>query len=450
MGDRKILYRLRSTAFNLFKGGLMKTALTVISALFLSVNFLYARDFGEFSLDSERISESLPVPSAPEADKTVALPEMKPLPVKEWTVMVFLNGKNNLEGAAISDINEMEKVGSSDKVNILVEAGRMKGYDSSNGDWTGAKIFYIKSDFIGKWFGGRTIRAREVASFDKINMGDYKEVINFASWAKKNFPARKYLLVLWDHGSGWERGNPVEDKGISDDEETGNNIDTPQIAKIMEKVGDVEVLAFDACLMQMAEVLYELKDSKAKFITASEETEPGSGYPYDKILSKLVGDPGMAGDRLSRIIVDEYMSSVWDPDATHSAIKMSAAADLGGKMDVFAKAAMDSKEKEVIRESVLAARKYGPYNTRKYGRLLHRDLKHFADLVTAKTKNDALKAAARDLSGFIAEGKLLVKNKAKKADSNGVAVNMDILSADYPSLKISKDTKWCDFVLWAK
>jgi len=424
----------------------MKTALTVISALLLSSNFLYAQDFGEFSLDSEKVSESLPVPAAPEVDKTVALPELKPLPVKEWTVMVFLNGKNNLEGAAISDINEMEKVGSSDKVNVLVEAGRMKGYDSSNGDWTGAKIFYIKSDFIGKWFGGKTIRAKEVASFEKINMGDYKEVINFATWAKKNFPARKYLLVLWDHGSGWEKGNPVEDKGISDDQETGNNIDTPQLAKIMEKVGDVEVLAFDACLMQMAEVVYELKGSKAKFITASEETEPGSGYPYDKILGKLVGNPGMAGGELSRIIVEEYMNSVSDPDATHSAVKMSAVADLGKKMDAFAKAAMDSKEKALIKESMLAAKKYGPYNTGKYGTVLHRDLKHFSTLVTAKTKNAALKAAAQDLSDFIAEGKLLVKNKAKSANSNGMAVNLDIISTDYPSLGISKDTKWYEFV----
>jgi len=47
---------------------------------------------------------------------------------KEWTVMVYLNAKNNLERFGIKDVNEMEMVGSSDKVNIVVEFGRMEGY----------------------------------------------------------------------------------------------------------------------------------------------------------------------------------------------------------------------------------------------------------------------------------------------------------------------------------
>ncbi len=38
----------------------------------------------------------------------------------EWTIMVFLNGKNNLAPFAVKDLNEMEMVGSTDKVNICV------------------------------------------------------------------------------------------------------------------------------------------------------------------------------------------------------------------------------------------------------------------------------------------------------------------------------------------
>ena len=38
-----------------------------------------------------------------------------------WTFMVFINGDNNLEGAGIEDINEMEMAGSSEDVNILVQ-----------------------------------------------------------------------------------------------------------------------------------------------------------------------------------------------------------------------------------------------------------------------------------------------------------------------------------------
>ena len=65
---------------------------------------------------------------------------------KEWTILVFINGDNNLEGAGIDDINEMEKVGSTDDVNIIVEIDRTSGYDYSNGDWTTTRRYYITKD----------------------------------------------------------------------------------------------------------------------------------------------------------------------------------------------------------------------------------------------------------------------------------------------------------------
>ena len=38
--------------------------------------------------------------------------------IKEWTVLVFLNGDNNLEYYAIDDFNEMERVGSDAAANV--------------------------------------------------------------------------------------------------------------------------------------------------------------------------------------------------------------------------------------------------------------------------------------------------------------------------------------------
>jgi hypothetical protein len=39
----------------------------------------------------------------------------------EWTVMIYLDSDNNLESAGINDINEMEMVGSSSDVKIVVQ-----------------------------------------------------------------------------------------------------------------------------------------------------------------------------------------------------------------------------------------------------------------------------------------------------------------------------------------
>ncbi len=61
-------------------------------------------------------------PGKPEASKVT----------KEWTVMVFMNAKNDLAQSALfglsgkwaeKDIAEMKKVGTTDKVNVVVDYG---------------------------------------------------------------------------------------------------------------------------------------------------------------------------------------------------------------------------------------------------------------------------------------------------------------------------------------
>ena len=63
-----------------------------------------------------------------------------------WTVMVFMNGKNNLEEDALDDFLELARIGSSDRVNILVEFGRPKeNYTTRYGGWSGLRRYYVKA-----------------------------------------------------------------------------------------------------------------------------------------------------------------------------------------------------------------------------------------------------------------------------------------------------------------
>ncbi len=56
----------------------------------------------------------------------------------EWTVMVFLNAKNNLAPYAITNYQQMQSVGSTDDVNIVVEYGRLCGPSAGSGSrWCG-------------------------------------------------------------------------------------------------------------------------------------------------------------------------------------------------------------------------------------------------------------------------------------------------------------------------
>jgi C1A family cysteine protease len=57
-------------------------------------------------------------------------------PESSWTFMIYLDGDNNLESAAIDDFMEMSSVGSTSDVNIVVQFDRIPGYVSSYDDWT--------------------------------------------------------------------------------------------------------------------------------------------------------------------------------------------------------------------------------------------------------------------------------------------------------------------------
>lgn len=411
----------------------------IVTTSFLIFNFnLYSQDFGKFNLADD-------VSNVPLPDKKISTFDDKKSSIeKEWTVMVFMNSKNDLEEYGIQDINEMERVGSTSKVNVVVEMGRIKGeYDNSNGDWGGVRRYFIKNDLLTDPLG-KKITSPVVEDLGSVNMGDYREVIKFVKWAKNNYPAKKYLLILWNHGSGWIKDEPVIEKGISYDEETGNNIDTPQLGKIIKEVGKIDILASDACLMQMAEIAYEVKDG-VDYLVGSEETEPGEGYSYYKILFPLSVDPSMDAETLAKIIVLAYWQSNLRSKslATHSVLKLSNIQPLISKMDAFARAAIASGEKEIIRSARDSAQRYVIDD--------NKDLKHFVDLVGKKSSNASLKKAAFDLSSFLGSGEFIIENKTNiSSNSNGIAVYVpqNYYDNDYNEIRLSKDTMWDEFLKW--
>ena len=195
----------------------------------------------------------------------------------------------------------MEMIGSTDKVNIVVELGRMDGFDSSDGDWKGVRRYLVKKDN-----DTNKINSPVLQDLGMKDMGSYQSVIDFGKWAKQTYPAKKYMLIFWNHGAGWIKSAGLySSKGISYDDQSNNHINTPQMAEILKAIGGVDVVGSDACLMQMAEVDYEIKNY-VTHIVGSEETEPGDGYTYNTFLGPVVQNPGMNATQLARVAVDAY------------------------------------------------------------------------------------------------------------------------------------------------
>jgi hypothetical protein len=240
-----------------------------------------------------------------------------------WTFMVYLDADNNLEGAGIEDLNEMEMAGSTDNVNIIVQFDRHLEYDTSNGDWTTAKRFRVLEDSQNK-----EIVSEELMDIGEVNMGDPAVLFNFTKWTIDNYPARHYALVLWNHGgSFW---------GVAWDEDTNGSEEHDMISMPDLKEGlasteaylghNLDLIGFDACLMANVAVLHQLRNH-VNVAVGSGYVEPGEGWPYEKILPELVKSPYMLPSDLGSIIADKYVESYsdrqGDPDDSF-AITMAA------------------------------------------------------------------------------------------------------------------------------
>jgi len=425
----------------------------------------------------------IPVPQMSEASKaTVATPARAA--TKEWTVMVYINGKNNLADDAISDVNEMEAVGSSDNLNIVVELGHMPqnngGYYGGGGggydgwDWgyggygtgigvgphppfmppmmgkDGNKAATTKSE---TWTGSRRmlvikdadmskISSPVLQNFDKVDMGDYKHLIEFAKWAKSNYPARKYALIVWNHGSGWKR-RATFSKGISYDDETNNHITTPQLGEAMAAIGKVDVYGSDACLMQMVEVNYQIKDY-ASYIVGSEETEPANGYDYTKWLSRLAANPTASASELAKYAVQAYTESYTEKkqNITQSYVKAASMNGLASLMSAWADTAVAAKETALYASALSQVQKFSDDD--------NVDLNHYVKLLYEGTKNEALKAKSAELMTYLAKQTVVLNSYLgdKYKNAYGIAVYLPTGTMDgtYSSLAFASATHWVNFI----
>jgi hypothetical protein len=234
----------------------------------------------------------------------------------EWLVMVYIGAANNLEDYAFSDMNEMEALELPVEVGIVCQVDTTVDYYSANEYADGkARRFEIQHDSSTSQFTSPMIEDLGV-----VNSGDWNELKEFVDWACAAYPANRRVLVLWDHGSGWKDGSrPPVTKGVCSDDDAGGYIATADIPDALVDVpgGSLDILCFDACLMQMAEVAYEVRDN-ASFVCASEQNIPGDGYNYTYAFGPISTDPYITTQACAEGIVNgyqtEYSSYPWGVD----------------------------------------------------------------------------------------------------------------------------------------
>jgi hypothetical protein len=315
-------------------------------------------------------------------------PEDRPEGHALWTIMVLLNGDNNLEENALIDMNEMEQVGSTEDVNVLVQLDRSPRYTSRDGDWSGARRYLAESDS-----DMNHISSEVLVDLGTSDSGAVETFVDFAEWGVENFPAQNYAYIIWDHGWSWTLAPSEERKGVSEDEVSGNDISiargelTEILKGVTEATGEkLALLGMDACLMASWEIA-AVAEPYAEIYVASQATESVDGWAYHTAMADLIADPEMSASELGTVIAERF----WETDdSTQSVVDLRGLNALNNAIDSMARSVLGQADpRAAIRDFARDAQSFD-------GDLPDIDLGDLALLLEEGSVHDDLAEAAVD------------------------------------------------------
>jgi len=392
--------------------------------------------------------------------------------IHKWTVMVYMAGDNgkmfddgkrlmaDLQKYGWRDIAEMSAVGSTAQVAVAVQ------YD------TLAEQQYTPRFFID----GSSSTGQLVEKIPLVNTGDPKNLTDFIVWAETRYPAERYALVLWNHGTGWKeddiyaryrerveraiRGGEtragssgsrllrralflptvgeimsLEDddtRAICYDDSSMDFLDNQELCKALrdaeKKTGRrLSILGMDACLMGMVEVAYQVHEY-ADYIVGSQEVELAYGWPYKRILGALVKTPTMSALDLSKLIVKQFgayytlLARGGGGKNTQSAIDLRAIPKTFDKMQSLAEFVAEVYPTDLKTEIAMTRAKQDVQSFKDKDFV---DLRHLMQLLRDEY-DGGLKVAdlANDLAEHLAPGGPIVANfhGGRRPNANGLSI----------------------------
>lgn len=368
--------------------------------------------------------------------------------IARWTFLVFMNGDNDLEKFVTRDLNELEQIGSGDGVHVLVQADRIDGYVSDDGDWTHTRRYYITRDN-----NTAKVTSEVVDDLGELDMGDPQTLSDFLMWAHENYPAERMALSMWNHGDSWRSSGPPKiQKLISSDDTSGKeiNIANGELSDGLERIvaarGALDLIAFDACLMASWEVAHSLQ-GYALNMAGSETYTYEEGYTYEDALALLRdveanADGAALADEMARTTVQ------FGGEYTHTAVDLTALVPLSTAVDDLANLVLSNGD---LAAPLLDARS-GARGADKEWKNWYLDL---ADLGAqlAKSDNPKLRASGQAIQDGMDEAVISIYGKAPFAWTGGLTIMFDFEYSD-PALKEyadgtwAKETSWDDLLIW--
>ncbi len=315
------------------------------------------------------------------------------------TVMVYLCGTDleSKSGMATADLEEMLNATLSDKINVIVETGGTSNWQNQ----------LIKSNtnqrFRVKQGGLETLNAK----VGKRSMVDPDTLTDFIQFSAREFPADRYMLVLWDHGGGSLTGYGY-DEHFPEDSMSLDGINTAL------KNGGVkfDIIGFDACLMATLETAL-VAGQYGDYLVASEAVEPGTGWYYTNWLSALSANPAMDSLDVGKTIIDDYVKMSGSSQTT---LSMTDLAELGGTVPAALNAFSTSTSQMIAGDgfNTVASARSGSRDFSTSSKINQIDLIHFAENLATNEANA--------LAGTMRAAVKYNRNSTNISHANGLSI----------------------------
>lgn len=243
----------------------------------------------------------------------------------DYTIMIYMNGstlesdydyvKNEFKASASKDLSEMMAgYAGDDNINVIIQTIGTKRWDNDFVSSNETQRFLLKEDSLQLEY-----------SMSNQNAGYKKGLSDFIIWSKRNYPAKRYGIILWNHGGG-----PVKGYGF-DENFNGDVLQLEELESAFETAQSksnihFDFIGFDACLMASLEVASSLSPY-ADYLLASEELEPSHGWNYSSLLKELHIEADMSAETLGKIVADSYLAEANEKgnnyNITFSVVKLS-------------------------------------------------------------------------------------------------------------------------------
>lgn len=346
--------------------------------------------------------------------------EVPVYPEKAWTLLVFMAGDNDMEEFGDLDLVEMESLPSDEHLHVVAQ------FDSRSTKTYRYRVLPGRSELAGEPLG-------------EVNTGDPASLTRFVTWGKEHFPARRTALIIWNHGTGLRElpkdfdystlrsadSRSVETelqrslfapsleklavtgqrrrrrlRGIAIDATDRDYLDNQELQAALAAVPPddpdhpgprVDLIGFDACLMNAVEIAYQLR-GLARFMVGSQENEPGIGWPYAEIVTRLHAEPDMDAGALAGAIVPLYaaatrMRKPAESPYTQSALDLARVESTYGLVTALAQKMLDEDaiKNSKVRDGLRRARQ----EVKRFRDRDLADLRDWCDFVRRRVKGEA-------------------------------------------------------------